>query len=62
MADRNFFASLKLNDNYKLYFGYKYQDISMDFNLTYDIGGMPATFIYKIDSKVHIPTVGIGGV
>jgi hypothetical protein len=60
--DFDFAASLKLNDNYKLYFGYKYQDISMDFDLTYDIGGMPTTFFYKIDSIVHIPTVGIGGV
>jgi opacity protein-like surface antigen len=60
--DYDLAASMKLNGNYKLYFGYKYQDMSMDFTYTYDVGGVPTTFNDTIDSKVHIPTIGIGGV
>ena len=58
--DYDLAASMKLNNNYKLYFGYKYQDMKMDFHLAYDVAGMPQNFLYKIESKIHIPTIGIG--
>ena len=60
--DYDLAARMKLNDNYKLYFGYKYQDMKMDFHLAYDAGGMPQNFLYEIESRVHIPTVGLGAV
>jgi len=60
--DFDFAASMKLSDNYKLFFGYKYQDMQMDFNLTFDAMGSSLETLYVIESQVHIPTVGISGV
>ncbi|MCK4838587.1 MAG: hypothetical protein KAS94_07260 [Desulfobulbaceae bacterium] len=60
--DFDFAASMKLSDNYKMFFGYKYQDMKMDFNLSYEVMSDPQNFLYCIESQVHIPTVGISGV
>jgi hypothetical protein len=60
--DFDFAASMKLSDHYKIFFGYKYQDMKMDFDLSYDIMGDAQNFSYRIESQIHIPTVGVSGV
>lgn len=59
-------ASYTINKYLKGYAGYKYQDMQMEFILTYTapMGGTNVTqaFHYDLDSKVHIPSVGLAGV
>ena len=62
--DFDFAASSTINKYLKWYVGYKYQDMKMDFNLTYVVPGtnFSHVFHYEVESKVHIPTVGLAGV
>ncbi len=55
-------ASYTLTKYLKVFFGYKFQDMDLDFTLSYDTLVGPQTFRYKVESMVHIPTVGVGGV
>lgn len=59
-------ASYAINEYLKGYVGYKYQDMQMEFILTFTapMGGqtITQTFHYDLDSQAHIPTAGLAGV
>jgi hypothetical protein len=55
-------ANYTLSDRYKLFAGLKYQDMEMDFVLSYDPGGTPLVDTYKVSSTAYIPTIGAAGV
>lgn len=52
--------SYSLNKYMWLFIGYKYQDMNMDFRLTYTATMGTITNEYKLESSVHIPTGGVG--
>jgi hypothetical protein len=47
---------------YKVYAGYKYQDMNIDFELHYDNVMGQQRDIYHLKSQAHIPTIGVGAV
>lgn len=49
-----------LNKDIWLFLGYKYQDIDIDFTLSYTTMMGSITNRYKLESEVHIPTIGAG--
>ena len=63
-------ASYTFNKYLKGYFGYKYQDMNMDFNLAFSVPDpndpsvilFTQNFQYQVESRVHIPTIGLAGV
>jgi long-subunit fatty acid transport protein len=60
--DYDLAVNYAINDNYKIYFGLKYQVMGMDFTLNYlDPGtGTPQADTYQVDSTALIPTGGVG--
>jgi opacity protein-like surface antigen len=45
---------------FKAYAGYKYQDMDLDFELTFNTGLGAQTDTFDIEADAHIPTFGIG--
>lgn len=59
--DYDFAANYALSDKYKLFAGLKYQDMDMDFTITYDtVSSGTVTNTYKVDADAIIPTIGAG--
>jgi len=46
----------------KVYAGWKLQIMEMDFSLSYVTPARPQEFRYKVESMVHMPTIGIGAI
>jgi len=60
--DYDFMIGYNLSKYLKAYLGYKYQEMEMDFELSYfTITTGETTFNYHIESRVHMPSVGLGG-
>jgi hypothetical protein len=59
--DYDFVVGINLSKYLKGYLGYKYQDMKMEFDYSYVTTMGRTTFNYDIESKVHMPTVGLGG-
>ncbi len=51
-----------LNKYLKIYGGYKYQDMDLDFILSFETMMGAQTDIFRVDSQAHIPTIGLGAV
>jgi hypothetical protein len=60
--DFDFAASYTLSKYLRVYAGYKYQDMNMDFILSYGTTMGNYTLDYDVESTVHMPTIGLGGV
>lgn len=52
--------SYSINKYVWVFWGYKYQDMEIDLKLSYDTSTGSFTEKYKIESYVHIPTIGAG--
>jgi len=59
-TDLDFAVSYALNKHAWVYWGYKYQFMEIDFTLSYDTMMGSITNEYKLESEVHIPTIGAG--
>lgn len=60
--DYDFVVGYNISRYFKGYLGYKYQEMEMDFELSYmTLTTGRTTFNYNIESTVHIPSVGLGG-
>ncbi len=60
--DYDFMIGYNLSKYFKAYLGYKYQEMEMDFELSYfSMTTGKTTFNYHIESKVHMPSAGLGG-
>ncbi len=59
--DYDFAVGINLSKYLKGYLGYKYQDMKMEFDISYVTTMGRTTLNYDIESKVHMPTVGLGG-
>lgn len=51
-----------VSKQFKVFAGYKYQDMDIDFSLTYTGGMGQVHDTYRLKSHAHIPTIGIGAV
>jgi hypothetical protein len=49
-----------VSKQFKVFAGYKYQDMEIDFSLTYEAGMGQVHDTYHLTSNAHIPTVGVG--
>jgi len=58
--DMDLSANYRLNKYMWVFFGYKYQDIDIDFTLSYTTTMGSITSQYKLKQNVHIPTTGAG--
>ena len=61
-TDIDLAANYNLTERYKLFAGLKYQDMDMDFVLSYNPGGTTLVDTYKVASTAYIPTIGAAGV
>lgn len=60
--DYDFMIGYNLSKYIKGYLGYKYQEMEMDFDLSYiTLTSGEITFNYNVESRVHMPSVGVGG-
>ena len=59
-TDIDIALSYSLNKYVRVFCGYKYQDMEIDFKLSYDTLMGYIENKYKIESTVHIPTIGTG--
>jgi len=59
-TDIDIAVSYSINKFAWVYWGYKYQAMEIDFTLSYDTMMGSITNEYKLDSEVHIPTIGAG--
>lgn len=59
-TDIDIAVSYAVNKYVRVFWGYKYQDMEIDLTLSYDtmMGDIKAK--YKLDTTVHIPTIGTG--
>lgn len=57
-VDYDIAVSYTQNEYIRLFLGYKYQDIEIDFTLSYTTMMGSITNKYKLESEVHIPTIG----
>jgi long-subunit fatty acid transport protein len=58
--DYDLAVSYALNKDFWIYFGHKYQEIEIDFVLSYETMMGSITNKYKLESEVHMPTAGAG--
>jgi len=58
--DYDFSATYTLSKYLRAYAGWKIQIMEMDFTLSYETPARPQTSAYKVESMVHMPTVGLG--
>lgn len=58
--DYDLAATYSLSDYFKVFAGYKFQDMEMNFNLTYNSGLGGQTDTFDVEAQAHIPTFGAG--
>jgi long-subunit fatty acid transport protein len=59
-TDIDLAVSYSFNKHAWVFWGYKYQSMDIDFTLSYNTMMGSITNEYKLESEVHIPTVGTG--